>query len=252
MLGRQEIHFHHVCWVALMSWACSSVALSQGVRLESLSAWVSSAQGLELKHGQELRQVRGWGGGCAASLRLTGALAVGVRAAYADLQVDQERAVEQWGWAFWQRFYGNYVRDLQSRDSSYRATLTPDQHLYITQLVPMVEFRWPQKGAAAMRVAAGAGPWFYERTLRLHEVWEKDFPQLNHVFVYDYYNHAEVRKGVVCAATLEGGVELMLQQFLRLRFCASYSRLLSSTGSAYERFPLVSLGGLAAEMVFTY
>jgi hypothetical protein len=228
------------------------VASGQRPRLESLAAWASSGQGLGLKKDQHLRQATGWGAGGAASLRLSRLVAVGVRVGYCDLTIEQDRAVEQWNWAFWQRFYGNYVRDLQSRDKSYRATLTPDQHLYMRQLVPFVALRWPQTSRAALCLTTGAGPWFYERTLRLHEVWQKEFPELGYVFAYDYYNHAEVRKGVVYAATFEVGAELMVQRFLHFRLSGRYSTVFPKRGGQYERFPVTSVAELACALVFVY
>ncbi|MDZ7295685.1 MAG: hypothetical protein ONB14_09735 [candidate division KSB1 bacterium] len=233
-------------------WVLWSGASAQKLQPVSVSAWAAYDHGFGLKKGQGLRQVNGWATGCAASFRLTRAVGLGIRAGYFDLQIEQDRAVEQWGWAFWQRFYGNYVRDLQSRDKSYRATFTPDQHLYMTELMPLVTLRWPDKGKAALHLAVGAGALFYERTLRLHEVWEKHFPELNYVFVYDYYNHAEVRKGVVYAARFEVGCELMVQRYVCLRVSAACGRIVPAGGRSYERFPMTTLGELVGALVFLY
>ncbi|MBC7187569.1 MAG: hypothetical protein H5U38_11090 [Calditrichaeota bacterium] len=247
-----NFRLHLVWFLALVLGASCPGASGQTVRLESLSAWSSYVHGLGLKQDQHVRQATGWAAGGTASLRLSRLVAVGITAGYCDLTIEQDRAVEQWNWAFWQRFYGNYVRDLQSRDASYRATLTPDQHLYVTQVVPCITLRWPEGGVASFYLATGAGPWFYERALRLHEVWEKEFPELNHVFVYDYYNHAEVRKGAVYVATLEMGVEVVAQRFLHFRLSGRYGTVLPTGGSDYERFPATSMAQLTCALVFVY
>lgn len=243
---------HLVSCLALVLGALFAEACGQMVRVESLSAWSSYAHSLGLKSGQQLRRATGWAAGGPASLRLSRFVSVGITAGYCDLMIEQDRAVEQWNWAFWQRFYGNHVGDLQSRDTSYRATLTPEQHLYMIQVVPFIALHWPEGGVATLYLETGAGPWFFERTLRLHEVWEKKFPELNHVFVYDYYNHAEVRKGVVYTATFQLGVEFLAQRFLRFRLSGRYSTVFPTGRSDYERFPVTSLAELGCALVCVY
>ncbi len=236
----------------LLLWLMVRVSFAQAVRVESVAAWASYSHALQLKSGQQLREVQGWGGGITVQLPIASVLSIGLQGDYRDLAIDQENAVEQWRWAFWERFYRNYVRDLQARDPSYSASLVPEQRLYLVELAARMNVHWPPKGKARVRLAFGTGPWFYTRTLRLHERWQKRFPELGHTFAYEYDNYAEERKGVVYGASVCGGVEVELQRYLRLGAEVCFGKVLRVRGSDYENFPVHSLGSLRCAVLFAY
>jgi len=202
-----------------------------------------------LAAGYKLRSIRGDGLSVQLDFRLSKRFTFLLEGGYFDTAVDQEEAVEQWNWPFWERFYGNYVRALVSRDSNYAVDLDPEQHLYMIPVQFGLRYDIPA-GSFRPFISAAAGVVFYERNLRLNEEWTKYFPEIDHRFRYEYDNHADVRKGEVFSAMLGAGTEYVLNESFALT-AGLYYRYYQVRESD-RLFPLESSIGISLGLVLYY
>jgi opacity protein-like surface antigen len=203
----------------------------------------------DLPSGYKLRSISGGGFDVRLHVPLSTRLSLILEGGYFDTSIDQEDAVEQWNWPFWERFYGNYVRSLVGRDRNYAVDLNPKQHLYMIPVQLGMRFEYPLNPFRPFLIAS-AGVVFYERNLQLNEQWTKYFPEIDHRFKYEYDNHADVRKGEVFSARIGAGTEFILNNSFALTAELSYRYY--QVRKSDRLFPLESSLGIRLGLVFYY
>ncbi|MGQ9560802.1 MAG: hypothetical protein ACUVTG_09430 [Candidatus Oleimicrobiaceae bacterium] len=225
-----------------------------GIRVESITFSGSFVHNVGLKPGEGLNGVRGFGGGVQVHFRLTPAFFLRAASGYADLEVDQDDAVNRWRWGFWDRFYREYVRDLQQRDPNYVATFTPMQRLHFIAAHLTAEMRLPLHIGIKPYLTCGVSLYRYERTLTLHERWRKRFPELNYTYEYEYDNHAEDRLGTLFGVLGGIGGRIHLYRFVEIDLQGRYHRILTrwSRHEAYQYFPMKNFTDVSLGVVFMY
>lgn len=233
-----------LCWLGCVP------ALAPGQGLEAIAIQGGYWHHGQLVTGQKFKSIAGPGGDIGLRVGLNRCLAINLTGSYGDLAVNQEDAIEQWDWAFWQRFYRNYVRDLIQRDPNYTAILTPKQKLLLKSVQASVRIRWPIRAWLAPFADFGAGISFYERNLRLQEHWQKYFPDSNYTYSYSYDNHAEFRQGKVYPILAGVGFELGLAKDLALEFGGQLYHLWLPDPD--KNFPLKNVWQLKAGLLFRY
>lgn len=206
-----------------------------------------------LKSGEGLNRAQGFGGNADVQFRFTRIFSINLAAGYADLGIDQDDAVNRWNWGFWERFYRNYVRDLQQRDPNYVATFTPRQRLQMVPVHLTAGMSVPLRLAVKPEISFGGSLYRYKRTLTLHERWQKNFPELNYTYIYEFDNHAEKRTGTVFG--LIGGLSNRWQpwRWLALDLGGRYHWIIpTQTREAYRYFPVKSFVEVLVGAVFVY
>ncbi len=228
-------------------------AFSQSQRLEAVTVYSSYHHHLKLASGAQLNAVDGFGAGLSLSFRINKFIAIGLEGGYSDLKIDQDDAVKNWDWGFWNRFYGNYVKDLQQRDPNYVATFTPNQRLYLISIHLFIETRIPRLSFFTPYLNFAGGVYFYERNLSMREEWKKYFPQIDYTFQYEFDNFANVRKGNVFGLRIGIGGTFSLSKYFEIDMNAKYHHIsrLKDYGN-YEHFPLKSWIEVGIGLKFLY
>jgi len=228
-------------------------SFSQSTRLKAVKLYTSYCHHIELESGQQLNSVNGIGFGLAVTFKINRFFAIGLDGGYSDLKIDQDDAVANWDWGFWNRFYGNYARDLQQRDPNYVANFTPNQRLHLIPVHLFAEARLPMGSFFTPYLNFGGGVYFYERNLSLREQWQKYFPQIDYTFQYEFDNFANVRKGNVFGLRFGIGGSFSLSKHFGIDMNGKYHYVgrLKDYGN-YENFPMKSWIELGIGMKFLY
>ena len=214
---------------------------SQTQRLEAVTIYTSYCHHLKLESGAQLNSINGLGMGLALNFQINRFLNIGLDGGYSDLKIDQDDAVKNWDWGFWNRFYGNYVKDLQQRDPNYVATFTPNQRLYLIPIHLFIECRFPRLSFFTPYLNFAGGVYFYERNLSMREEWKKYFPQIDYTFQYEFDNFANVRRGNVFGLRVGIGGSFSVSKHFGIDINGRYHHIgrLKDYGN-YENFPLKS------------
>ena len=208
------------------------------------------ASGLLLRSGEQLQSIDGTGLGLELQGKLASWLTIVLSTAYSDLTIEQNDAVEQWDWPFWNRFYRNYTQSLVTQDTNYAVVMTPNQNIYMIPVILNLKGYYPLKKRFLSFLGIGAGIVFYERNLRLNERWSKYFPEIDYTFEYQYDNHAHVKKGQVFRVDLSVGSEYRFAEHFALSGGVVYQHYLVTKRE--RDFPLKSLVQALLGLVFYY
>ncbi|APF17262.1 hypothetical protein Calab_1775 [Caldithrix abyssi DSM 13497] len=224
-------------------------ALAASFRLHSITPLAFFNLGLNLKEEQGLKSVAGPGAGAHIRFAAGDRWNVTLSGGYLDLNIDQADPIPHWNWAFWDRFYGNYIRDLQ-RDSNYVADLTYRQKLSLIPAVLRIGYHQPIGKRFALDVQLGGGLYLFKRTLAVHEKWTKHFPEKNYSFTYAFDNHAPPHSGNIPAAVL--GLEAIyhFKQYLHFNFGLNYHYFFQTEKKTY--FPFEQLLQLQIGLQFVH
>lgn len=193
---------------------------------------------LKMINTKQLKSIAGWEAITQLQFEINDHLAMVLQGGYGDLTIDQNDAVEQWNWPFWERFYGNYIRSLVSQDSNYAVELTPIQHLYIIPVELTIKLAYSITAGLRPFLKFGGGVVFYERHLRLNEKWTKYFPEIDYYFDYQYDNHADAKRGQKYYLNLTLGSDYQFSKHFGLYLDLNYRYFLDM--KAENRFPLFS------------
>lgn len=115
---------------------------------------------------------------------------------YADLKINQSDPVRNWNWGFYITPYSGLISSIL-RDTTYRATFQPSQHLYLVPFSLVVIAELPSIKGTRLYAGAGGSLQLYQRHLWVHEYWSKFYPSYNYTFSYDYNNDAGLKVGTM-------------------------------------------------------
>ncbi len=212
-----------------------SGVLAGNLSLHSITPGAQFNYALDLKPGQELTAVRGLGMDATFRFKLTSHWNVLLNAGYNNLQIDQQNPISYWNWTFWNRFYGNYIRDLQ-RDSNYVAQLSYRQQLHLIPALLLVEFQQSVSQRLTLQIGLGGGICYFKRTLTVHEKWTKFFPEKDYVFSYAFDNHANPHSGTIPLSRVHGQLTYRLQNSLHFNLGLQWNYFFKTDTQTYFPF----------------
>lgn len=178
-----------------------SGASAAHIRLHSITPLTGFNLAFDLKPDQQLKKVNGLGGGAVIRFSLNTRWNILLEGGYFNLNIEQNDPIAYWNWEFWNRFYGNYIRDLQ-RDSNYVAQLSYRQQLHLIPALIQMEFTQKLGKRFSIQAAVGGGLFYFKRVLTVHEKWSKYFPEKDYRFSYAFDNHANPHSGTLPASSL--------------------------------------------------
>ena len=225
-------------------------SITNAQELREIQIGGSYAMTPQLTGGQGLIKASGPGFYSIIHFEIGSDLTISLAGGYNSISIEQDDAVEQWNWPFWQRFYRNYTRSLVSTDSNYTVTMTPNQHIYTIPVVISLNYYLPLESVIQPFISIGGGMVFYERNLRLNEVWTKYYPETGGTFQYEYDNHAGSKTGNAFLIRAAIGIESRFTEFFGLSFDISYSKYYIRANDL--DFPLQDNLNLAMGLVFYY
>jgi len=185
----------------MLKFLLASMACAANIKLHSITPLAAFNMAFDLKENQQLNSVNGAGAGATIRFSLGQKWNFLFTSGYFNLKVNQNNPIDYWNWEFWNRFYGNYIRDLQ-RDSNYVAQLSYRQHLHLIPFIVQLEFSQPIGERFTVQVAFGGGIFYFKRVLTVHEKWTKYFPEKDYRFTYAFDNHANPHSGTIPACNL--------------------------------------------------
>lgn len=125
---------------------------------------------------------------------------------YQLFKVDQDTALAQWNWLFWEtRYRGNIQAAIQS-DPAMIGILKPIQKMDFFPVLIKFSKEIEVFNNLFVKPSVGGGMIFVTRRLILEETWSRYFDQINYNFQYSYYNFADDKKANPVA--LFGGLNL--------------------------------------------
>jgi opacity protein-like surface antigen len=221
--------------------------------IELVFPYVYFMKDLELKSEQRLKDIGGLGIGTSILLNINQFISIGIDGGYNDMKVKQDNVVEHWDWKFWDKFYADYIYDLQKKDSTYKSDLTPYQGIYNIPIHLMVFLKIPNRTEFTPYLSIGGGVYFYERNLWLEEKWSKYYPEKDYTFNYSFNNYAEVRKGKVLGFKFGIGTTYSVSEHLNLNLFGEYHQAIEINNFGnYDQFPLCSFFNLSVGLSFLY
>lgn len=199
----------------------------------------------------EVSKGAGFGGGIIVRYDVADFLFLNISGGYSTFNVEQNNAIGQWNWRFWEERYKGNV-DLYLQDSIYNAFINPVQTIDIysiflslgTELNPLEKF--------TVKITAGGGILFYARKLHLEETWQKFYNDIDYTFEYSYRNFAPYKYGN--PISVQGGLELGYEIYngIKLFTSTNYLYVLKTDNMGYDTFPLNDILNIKFGITFLY
>ncbi len=250
MRFKDKISLKKCLTTAALAVLLSGQGIQAGVlKLQSITPFAVFNSGLNLKSGQGINSVNGPGAGAIVKFGITSNLQAGIIGGYNNLTIDQPDPIPHWNWEFWNRFYGNYIRDLQ-RDSNYVADLSYQQRLNVIPVLLMIGYQQNLGSRFKVSLSLAGGIYLLKRTLSVHERWSKRFPEKDYTFSYQFDNHANPHSGNIPGILTELEASYRIRKFTWLNLGLSFNQFFGTDKEQY--FPFKQLLQMRLGIQFTY
>ncbi|KAB2909816.1 MAG: outer membrane beta-barrel protein [Ignavibacteriales bacterium] len=113
---------------------------------------------------------------------------------YQSYFIEQDSALQQWNWNFWDNRYWGSVRADLTDTAKYKLTVTPNQGIHSIPISISVGYE-TNLGGFRVKPYLGIGMLFYTRWFYVVENWEKKLTKLDSEFKYNYRNFAPPKLG---------------------------------------------------------
>jgi len=197
-----------------------------------LNGGYSKATGIDRSY----TKLDGYGFEICANWQLRSRLSAGLTTDHYYYTIEQQDAVKNWGWSYWQKIYNGVIATLQN-DPTYDVRLQPHQILKTKSIDLNGELRLPFGKYLTVRSDVRGGLVWYSRQLWLHEFWTRYYPSIDYTFKYDFRNYANARCGWVYDLAASVGAELYLTHSVSVSVQVGYTHYLRERRDA-EFFPL--------------
>lgn len=196
----------------------------------------------------------GIGGSFRLNYSISDAVSISLTTGYQSFGIDQDSMLTQWKWAFWDnRYYGSIRADLNDTSSGLSATFTPEQSMSAIPVMLTGNYQFNLSENLSLKVSAGAGVYFYVRSMYVVEDWTKVLKGINTTFKYAYRNFAPDKRGNPVMAA--GGVNLSykLIDFARVAAEFNYNYLIPTEGKlGYDEAPFKDFLNIKLGIIFSY
>jgi len=244
-----QLRLSNLLWSIFLMGMIGSVLPAQNSLLYSVSATGKYAGHLQVKAGQQIQSIQGWGFGAVARFPLNNFLNLTISVDYQSLAVDQKDPIAYWDWGFWERFYGQYIEDLL-KDGDYSLDTDIQQRLTLIPVNLGMEINLPEIARLSPYVSLSGGIYLYHRTLTLTENWVRYYPEKDYTYAYTFDNHANPHKGKHYGVRVGIGGIYSLSGVLGVEIAWHYQHLFNTGRDKY--FPLESLWDISMGLVFYY
>ena len=198
-------------------------------------------------------RAEGYGGGAEFSFLVYDKFYLNLNGGYTHYTINQDSALVQWHWLFWDRRYRSRVQADLASDSTLAATITPVQSMAVIPLMLTLNYKFQPTENLFITPYAGGGILFYTRSLFINEYWQKYFGQVDYTFGYSFRNFANDKKGNPVA--INGGVDITykLSDIFRIQTKFNYLHVIKTEGSmGYDDFPYHSALNFNLGITFMY
>jgi|GEM_PF-3060706 len=198
--------------------------------------------GLFLK--SEVTQVVGYGYSGALDFPLGNSFEMSLAAGYFKNTVNQDSAVKNWGWDFWEEFYSIRVENFQE---TYDVSQSTSQELLLYPVTLSVVFQPKWNENVQPYIEGGLGVVAFKRSLWLDETWGKEYQLASgekYYYDYNFDTYAVPKEGRLFVADVGTGVNIFFWEKFATRMNIRYvsypdlSGMLGDNYSVhYDRFP---------------
>ncbi|MBZ0199045.1 MAG: hypothetical protein K8H86_04195, partial [Ignavibacteriaceae bacterium] len=198
-------------------------------------------------------RAEGYGGGAEFSFHIYDKFYINLNGGFTHYTIQQDSALLQWHWRFWDDRYRNRVKADLAADSNLAATITPMQTMDIIPVILTLNYKFEPVKNLFITPYAGGGILFYTRSLFINEYWEKYFTQVNYSFSYSFRNFADDKKGN--PAVINGGVDITykLSEIFRIQSKFNFYHVIKTEGSmGYNDFPFYNAINFNLGLTFMY
>lgn len=198
-----------------------------------------------------LTKANGFGGSVKINFKTFDNFYISFVAGYQSYSIDQDSALTQWKWNFWDnRYYGSIRADLTDT-AKYKLTITPTQGMNTLPVSLMVGYE-AKLGDLSIKPYAGAGILFFTRWFYVVEDWTKKLSKLDAKFNYNYRNFAPSKYGN--PLMLHRGLSLKYPVFdyVSLTGDLNYTYFVETDGMGYSELPFGNNLNLKLGLSFSY
>ena len=182
--------------------------------------------------------INGVGGGLEINIKVYDFLSVSISGGYGLYSLQQDDAIAQWNWKFWEQRYRGIVRADTAADPYLKASLNPVQKMDAIPLIIRINGLFSISDGLTIKPSAGAGVLFYTRRMYLHEYWEKKFTSADYTFEYDFRNFAQDKTGNPFLLSTGVDIDYAVTDYLSLNTGFSYIKIAATPGKyGYSEFP---------------
>lgn len=202
---------------------------------------------------QSVEDASAYGGGVKFTFVEYNDLGLSLIAGYKKYDVNQKRAIEQWGWRFWDARYESKINADVSADPALSFELDNIQEIDVIPVIINVQYSLHISEDFSILPSASFGILFYTRKLYVVENWTKEFPDVGHSFSYSYRNFAPDKQGNPLA--YGGGLELNFRfsDTFSVSGGMQYLGILQTEGEfGYDNYPLDSELSVQCGLIIEY
>jgi hypothetical protein len=196
-------------------------------------------------------KANGFGGGIDVSVKVFNNFYLTASAGYQSYSIDQDSALTQWQWYFWDnRYYGSIRADLTDT-AKYSLVVTPNQGINSVPVSFKIGYE-AKIGDFSVRPYVGAGILFFSRWFYVEESWTKKLTKLDNTFNYSYRNFAPSKQGN--PIMLLGGLSLSypLFDYIGVKGEFNYTHFVETEGMGYSELPFSNNLNFKLGLSFSY
>jgi hypothetical protein len=200
-----------------------------------------------------VNEISAVGGGLEIQVKVYDFLSVSIAGGYDLYSLQQDNAIAQWNWRFWEQRYRGIVRADTAADPSLKASLNPVQKMDVVPLMLNINGSFEVFNNFIIRPSVGAGVYFYTRRMYLHEYWEKQFTASDYTFEYNYRNFAQDKTGNPFFLTSGISFDYQLAEYLSLSTSFNYIKMAKTPDEyGYSEFPFEDALNIKFGLNFLY
>lgn len=194
------------------------------------------------------------GGGVGVYFKVFDYLTVGVVGSFKMFSINQDSALTQWDWYFWDvRYRGSVQADLADSALALSATFNPIQKMDFLPIMLTFKSSFNLFENFSASPVIGGGIVFYTRRLYLEEDWTRKFDAIDYTFSYKYRNFADDKTGN--PFFIMGGLNITyrLGEVVSISTDFNYNHIIKTEGKfGYDQLPFSDSYSIKLGLNFLY
>ena len=194
------------------------------------------------------------GGGIGVSFNLFENFSLGVQVGYNLYSVNQDSALNQWKWDFWEYRYKGNARNDTASDPNLTSTIGVIQKMDAIPVIITLSYKIPIMDGLDIRPTIGGGILYYSRRLFLEENWKKVYPAYNnYTFEYSYRNFAPNKTGTPLLFVYGYNMNYKISEILSISGDVYYNYIFVTKGRyGYDDLPINDAFSFKLGITFLY
>lgn len=248
-INLKTVNVKHIILTVTLIILISSVSFSQLEQIRIFSDY-------SFANSKRLATVKadGLGGGIGVNFSISDNFNIGLQVGYNLFSVNQDSALEQWKWDFWEYRYKGNVRNDTASDPNLTSRIDVVQKMDAIPVILTLSYKISPFDGFDIRPTIGGGILYYSRRLFLEENWKKVYPAYsNYTFEYSYRNFAPNKTGTPLLIVYGYNINYKISELISLSADAYYSYVLVTKGKyGYDDLPINDTFSFKLGITFLY